>query len=223
MKRIRLVIPKESAARSQGLIKKERMAAGFDCECGVHHPFSAYVCAHWDERLEHTCSKCKRVHTMRKGVVKLKEQIKPKPPKKVRSLGIDPATDPDAQQEKWCAYHVMHSIGRPTIYRRITAYHAELDQCNDEAWTYALAQEPYSQSKAKEFYGFLLKRKEYPKLSQVATGLLTVGGGTFLDCGIDEGVHWLKLQAPDGQQTEIRLNAADYRKAIEGWAKILGI
>ena len=42
----------------------------FTCKrCGIVHDIPAYVYAHWDERLTHTCG-CGAKHTLLSGVVK---------------------------------------------------------------------------------------------------------------------------------------------------------
>jgi hypothetical protein len=46
------------------------MKDGFTCECGKAHKYSAYVAAHWRERLLHTCD-CGAKHSIREGIVKL--------------------------------------------------------------------------------------------------------------------------------------------------------
>ncbi len=42
----------------------------FACECGKTHVLSAYVCAHWDVALTHTCD-CGRRRKVLRGVVTL--------------------------------------------------------------------------------------------------------------------------------------------------------
>jgi len=43
---------------------------GFTCECGKFIEFGAYVLAHWDIELTHTCD-CGRKHTVESGSVTL--------------------------------------------------------------------------------------------------------------------------------------------------------
>ena len=43
---------------------------GFTCECGKFIEFGAYVLAHWDIELTHTCD-CGRKHTIKSGSVTL--------------------------------------------------------------------------------------------------------------------------------------------------------
>ena len=43
---------------------------GFTCECGKRHPFDAYVYAHWDVLLVHTCA-CGRQHDVLRGQAQL--------------------------------------------------------------------------------------------------------------------------------------------------------
>ncbi len=50
--------------------EKLKPADGWDCECGLHHPFTLYAQAHWTDTLEHKCS-CGRSHKMKAGVVTL--------------------------------------------------------------------------------------------------------------------------------------------------------
>ncbi len=47
------------------------LGEGFNCECGEHHDFGAWVAAHWDEELIHTCNNCGRSHTLHKGHITL--------------------------------------------------------------------------------------------------------------------------------------------------------
>jgi hypothetical protein len=46
--------------------KREVLRKGFTCECGVTHGYTAYVYAHWDESLTHTCE-CGREHRVLRG------------------------------------------------------------------------------------------------------------------------------------------------------------
>jgi hypothetical protein len=39
------------------------------CECGVKYTLSAYVIAHWNIKLIHTCVNCKRKHGLHSGVL----------------------------------------------------------------------------------------------------------------------------------------------------------
>lgn len=41
---------------------------GFTCRCGERHEFPAYVYAHWDMTLTHTCDNCGRRHEVIAGV-----------------------------------------------------------------------------------------------------------------------------------------------------------
>jgi len=43
------------------------MPKGFTCECGKQHDYPAYVYAHWDVPLVHTCDKCGRQHDVLRG------------------------------------------------------------------------------------------------------------------------------------------------------------
>lgn len=45
------------------------------CQCGKEHEFGAWVAAHWNEALTHTCS-CGRARTWRSGLV-LKIEVAP--------------------------------------------------------------------------------------------------------------------------------------------------
>lgn len=47
-------------------MKATDMPKGFTCECGLYHPFSAYVYAHWTQRLTHACP-CGRKHLVYAG------------------------------------------------------------------------------------------------------------------------------------------------------------
>ena len=40
------------------------------CECGKINSLGAYVAAHWDVKLIHTCE-CKRKHSVHRGIIKL--------------------------------------------------------------------------------------------------------------------------------------------------------
>jgi len=55
------------------MAKEEGLPEGFTCECGGHHRFPAYVYAHWDTRLIHTCDVCDRQHAIIRGTVSLIE------------------------------------------------------------------------------------------------------------------------------------------------------
>lgn len=50
--------------------------SGFTCECGMFHPFGAYVNAHWREELLHTCDNCKATHSVQRGIVRLVKAAK---------------------------------------------------------------------------------------------------------------------------------------------------
>lgn len=52
-------------------MKRDTMPKGFKCECGTEHPFSAYVYAHWDIRLSHTCDECGARHNILGGTATL--------------------------------------------------------------------------------------------------------------------------------------------------------
>lgn len=47
------------------------MPKGFKCECGKEHEFGAYVYAHWDIELFHTCDNCGARHEVFQGNVTL--------------------------------------------------------------------------------------------------------------------------------------------------------
>lgn len=57
-------------------MKKERVVKLSDkfwsCECGKEHTFGAYVAAHWNESLIHTCD-CGRKHELTAGRLILME------------------------------------------------------------------------------------------------------------------------------------------------------
>ena len=59
--------------------------SGFTCECGRQHKFGAYVNAHWNEDLTHTCA-CGRRHAVREGHVKLLLNQDP-PPARCEAVG----------------------------------------------------------------------------------------------------------------------------------------
>jgi hypothetical protein len=40
---------------------------GYQCDCGKFNPFSMYVCAHWNETLNHKCVGCGRQHEVTRG------------------------------------------------------------------------------------------------------------------------------------------------------------
>lgn len=46
----------------------EECPKGYYCECGKYHEFPAWVYAHWDERLDHTCE-CGRRNSLFEGEV----------------------------------------------------------------------------------------------------------------------------------------------------------
>lgn len=49
-----------------------KLQKDFKCEtCGKQHHFSAYVFAHWDETLLHTCDGCGAKHDIFRGNAKL--------------------------------------------------------------------------------------------------------------------------------------------------------
>jgi transcription elongation factor Elf1 len=49
------------------------MPKGFEClACGKHHDFDAYVFAHWNESLIHTCD-CGAKHDIQRGIVILQK------------------------------------------------------------------------------------------------------------------------------------------------------
>jgi len=52
----------------------EEIAKGFDCSaCKKSHEFPAYVFAHWDTRLTHTCD-CGARHVILRGKAKRMEE-----------------------------------------------------------------------------------------------------------------------------------------------------
>ncbi len=55
---------------------------GYTCKCGTYHKYPAYVYAHWDISLNHTCD-CRRVNVILSGVVRIgdapKEKYSPAP------------------------------------------------------------------------------------------------------------------------------------------------
>jgi len=49
------------------------MTQKFKCACGKVHALGSYVCAHWNEKLQHTCE-CGRVNLVQSGVVLTKDK-----------------------------------------------------------------------------------------------------------------------------------------------------
>ncbi len=56
--------------------KASDMPKGFTCECGKFHEFGAYVAAHWDMILDHTCDQCGARHSVLKGSATLRKNGK---------------------------------------------------------------------------------------------------------------------------------------------------
>lgn len=49
-------------------MKMEEFPRSFNCtKCGKNHHFTAYVIAHWDDKLVHTCD-CGALHNIRRGI-----------------------------------------------------------------------------------------------------------------------------------------------------------
>lgn len=40
----------------------------YTCKCGAEHTYPAYVFAHWNEILTHTCEKCGAKHDVLRGI-----------------------------------------------------------------------------------------------------------------------------------------------------------
>jgi len=57
-------------------VRDDDTPKGFTCECGKKHNFSAYVFAHWNERLVHTCDQCNRLHTICAGEATIRKREK---------------------------------------------------------------------------------------------------------------------------------------------------
>jgi len=52
---------------------------GFPCsQCSKHHEFGAYVAAHWDTMLVHTCDGCGALHHVRQGIATRTYEVEPK-------------------------------------------------------------------------------------------------------------------------------------------------
>lgn len=49
------------------MIKGRVVNDGYTCICGEVHKYPAYVFAHWDEELIHTCEKCGTKHDIYQG------------------------------------------------------------------------------------------------------------------------------------------------------------
>ncbi|MFY2597286.1 hypothetical protein ACOTHJ_16025 [Achromobacter xylosoxidans] len=48
---------------------------GYTCKtCNTAHLYPAYVCAHWDEKLDHICGTCGAKHTILRGVATQRQQ-----------------------------------------------------------------------------------------------------------------------------------------------------
>lgn len=45
----------------------QELPTSYKCVCGEEHKFPAYVFAHWDEELAHTCGKCGARHRIVQG------------------------------------------------------------------------------------------------------------------------------------------------------------
>ncbi len=44
--------------------------------CGVHHTFTVWVYAHWDDVLEHTCLDCDTKHTLTYGIAEVANGVR---------------------------------------------------------------------------------------------------------------------------------------------------
>jgi hypothetical protein len=57
-----------------GVITEKELPKGYACEaCGTEHRFPAYVYAHWEVRITHSCD-CGAKHSVLCGVATLVEQ-----------------------------------------------------------------------------------------------------------------------------------------------------
>jgi hypothetical protein len=214
MRRLRFKTDSESPARSAGLQRKQLQESGFKCRCGLTHPYSKYVLAHWQEPLEITCTKCGRIWSVRAGLAKLKRQIKKKP-----APALTMPDDP--RKPMWRGYWRFNQVGRGYCFKPITDYGSSSDAIGDACYDFAQKQEPYSKSRCDEFYATLLRKKEFPGLSLIETDGLIVGGGDLIGVGVKavrNETRWtFALRTPDGNESHVELTREAYLALIEGW------
>lgn len=217
MKRIKVHIEGESPARKAGLKIAQAEKEGFKCTgCTAPQRFSKYVMAHWGDMLVHTCQTCGTVHKMKEGKI---AQISG-PTKTIKRVRIPPpSVDPRVPQ--WRVYALLNAAGKPPSFRAVTGYHATLDAANAEAWEYANRAEAYSRPKREALHRSLLRRAEFPLLSQVETNGMLVGFGEVTQYGSRklglESVHFFSLRDPRGNETTVLIRDADFAQIIEGW------
>lgn len=48
-------------------MKNRSLPAGFVCDCGERHLYPTYVFAHWHDKLDFTCPKCKTQYEVFRG------------------------------------------------------------------------------------------------------------------------------------------------------------
>lgn len=203
MKRIKVHVAQESAARQAGLAKRAAQEEGFNCKCGEHHSYPRYVLAHWNNKLEFVCARCRRVYSLCAGKVKLTGRLPAKPARK-------PPAEYHADQPLWCCYQIDDPAAKLIKYRRITGYHIQLSNAEDEAFEHCGKQYPLDAEKAKAAWSRVLRRLEYPKLSQMIVNGLVVGCGKFIGLDAQQDQWTLKFVAPDGSAIEMHLNKEDF-------------
>jgi hypothetical protein len=216
MKRIKVHIEGETPARKAGLVIAQAERDGFKCTgCQAHQTFGRYVMAHWGEMLVHTCQACGTVHKMKSGKI---TQVSG-PTKAIKRVRIpEPMTDP--RKAFWRCYRVLNNLGRPTTFRAITGYHDTLDAANGEAWDYVNNAEPHHKGKREDLYAALLRREEYPMMSQVEHNGMLVGFGEIAAHGNrllgKESVHFFVLRDPRGNETTVLLRTDDAAELVKG-------
>lgn len=220
VKRIKVEIEGESEARQEGLSRAIMARDGFAClGCGAQQSSSPYIMANWGSLLVHTCQTCGATHKMKAGVITLLSG----PTKRLKRIKEIAEREPEADPRKpqWRAYLMMHNAGRPPLYRAVTNYHDSLDACNTQAFDYATNAEPHSRTKRDELFDRLIRREEFPLLSQVETNGILTGFGDVLAAGFtlvgSEYVHHFELRDPKGNKTIIALRPADYAKLVDTW------
>lgn len=75
---------KKSEAQQVPADSGEKLAKGFRCECGAWEEYPAWLFAHWDDRVNHTCDVCGRKHVLFRGEARLIGQPAPKRTQKKR-------------------------------------------------------------------------------------------------------------------------------------------
>lgn len=221
MKRVRVHIEGESAARQAGLAREQAAKDGFAClGCGTQQVMSPYIMANWGSLLIHTCQACGATHKMKGGIITLRSG----PTKKLKRARIQEETmQADPKTPQWRAYRIFHAAGAVT-YRAVSEYHPSLDACNNDAFDYATAAEPLSRSKRDDVFRSLLRREEFPLMSQVEHQGMPVGFGDIVDAGetaLKEGsketVHHFTLRDPKGRETIVAIRPDDFQFLLERW------